>query len=81
MINTELKKASEAHEQSFTEYYRTWFTNFSASSLVEHEQRLSLLLKNYVLYDSLLLDMATELRELIHAECVRRVGMGRTGEM
>ena len=81
MINTELQKASEAYENSFTEYYRIWFANFSASSLVEHEQRLSRLLENDILYNSLLIDMAAELRELIHAECVRRGSMNGSREV
>ena len=75
MVDKEFFALSRSHTEISDKYYREWFKNFNARDLVKHEQILSDLIDNELVYDSLVIDDVVKMHEFIRDECVRRLAM------
>ena len=57
------------------EQYKAWFVTFSNTSLVHHIQVMESLIDSDVFAESLFIDEAIQMYNLLHDECVRRVAL------
>lgn len=61
------------NQEEYLSYYTKWFQQFKVTELVKHERILTQLIDDDSFVESLFIDEAILLRDLIRVECVNRL--------